>query len=109
MHNSAEVLFKLIRIALGNEKDFSLPNVVNWEEVFDLAVKQGVDALVWSDILSERCEELGIDDVLKYKWIGHQAIVEKDNFHRFSEYTASDSEGIVVFCFIPQSMSPEKL
>ena len=60
-----------------------MPNVVNWDEVFDFAVKQGVDALVLSDVLSERSEELGIDDVLKYKWIGHQAIVEKDNYHRF--------------------------
>lgn len=83
MTKEAEVLFKLIRVALGNEKKISLPNVVNWEEVFDLAVKQGIDALAWSDILSERSEEMGVDDVLKYKWIGHQAIVEKDNYHRF--------------------------
>ena len=64
MNQSAEVLFKLIRIALGNEKDFSLPNVVNWQEVFDLANRQGVDALVWTDMLSERSEEYGIDEYI---------------------------------------------
>lgn len=82
MDQSAEVLFKLIRIALGNEENLSLPNVVNWQEVFDLANRQGVDALVWTDMLSERSEEFGIDEYIKYKWIGHQAIVEKEYYSR---------------------------
>ena len=82
MNQSAEVLFKLIRIALGNEENLSLPNVVNWQEVFDLANRQGVDALVWTDMLSERSEEYGIDEYIKYKWIGHQAIVEKEYYTR---------------------------
>ena len=83
MTKEAEVLFKLIRIALGNEDDFSLPNAVNWEVVFELANRQGVDAIVWTDLLSERSDELGINEFVKYKWIGHQAIVEKENYVRF--------------------------
>lgn len=83
MTKEAEVLFKLIRIALGNEEDFSLPNAVNWESVFELANRQGVDAIAWMDILSERSEEFGINEYVKYKWIGHQAIVEKENYVRF--------------------------
>ena len=82
MDQSAEVLFKLIRVALGNEDDFSLPNAVNWQAVFDLANRQGVDALVWTDMLSARSEEIGIDEYIKYKWIGHQAIVEKENYSK---------------------------
>lgn len=83
MTKEAEVLFKLIRIALGNEDDFSLPNAVNWEVLFELANRQGVDAIVWTDLLSERSDELGINEFVKYKWIGHQAIVEKENCVRF--------------------------
>ena len=83
MNQSAEVLFKLIHVALGIEKNISLPNVVNWQEVFLLANRQGVDALVWTDMLSEHSDELGISEGIKYKWIGHQAIVEKDNGRRF--------------------------
>ena len=45
MSPTTEVLFKLLRIALGNEKDFSLPLSVNWKEVIDLSFEQGVAAI----------------------------------------------------------------
>ena len=40
-----EVLFKLIRIALGNESCGSLPLSVDWKKVIDLSFEQGVAAI----------------------------------------------------------------
>ena len=56
MNQSAEVLFKLLRIALGKEGltpspspegegSFALPADVNWKEVIDLSFEQGVAAI----------------------------------------------------------------
>lgn len=79
MNQSAEVLLKLMRIALGNEKDFSLPNVVNWEEVFDLAVKQGVPNICYDGVQTimnaNPSVEIGLNktewEPLRYKWLGY--------------------------------------
>lgn len=43
--NSRSVLFKLVRMAMGWETDFSLPDDVNWKSVLNLALKQGVYAV----------------------------------------------------------------
>lgn len=45
MANSAETLFKLIRIALGDEADCTLPADVDWKAVIGLAFQQGVAAI----------------------------------------------------------------
>lgn len=45
MNNSAEILFKLVRIGLGLETDFSLPDKVDWTAVIDLSFTQGVVSL----------------------------------------------------------------
>ncbi len=78
MDQSAEVLFKLIRIALGNEEDFSLPNAVNWEEVYDMSLKQGVGAIACDGMLAlKACD---IDEELRYKWMGQSMVVEHNYF-----------------------------
>ena len=78
MNQSTEVLFKLIRIALGNEKDFSLPNVVNWEEVYELSLKQGVGAVACDGMLAlKACD---IDEDLRYKWMGQSMVIEQKYF-----------------------------
>ncbi len=46
MVNSREVLLKLVRLAMGWEMDFSLPEDVDWQELLILAQEQGVDAIV---------------------------------------------------------------
>lgn len=46
MANNCEVLLKLVRMAMGWETDFSLPNDVNWPEVLQMAFEQGVSAII---------------------------------------------------------------
>ena len=46
MVESREILLKLVRLALGWERDFSLPESVNWKEVLELASEQGVSAII---------------------------------------------------------------
>lgn len=46
MSSSIEILLKLVRIAMGWEEDFSIPDTVNWKEVLTLAKEQGVNAIV---------------------------------------------------------------
>ena len=75
MTKEAEVLFKLIRVALGNEDDFSLPNVVNWQEVYELSLKQEIGAIVYDGIMA--LGDCGIDEILKYKWVGQSMVIEQ--------------------------------
>lgn len=96
MNQSEEVLFKLIRIALGKECDFLLPNDVNWEEVFDLSLRQEVVNIAYDGLqkLMEAFPEktFGFDSIerekLRYKWIGYGLVAEK----KYAEYTQTISE-----------------
>ena len=93
MSASAEVLFKLLRISLGNEKDFSLPLSVNWKEVIDLSFEQGVAAIAVDGLqrLYDANEELGVRNEeclaqldspsledLKYEWFGEVMNCEQE-------------------------------
>lgn len=90
MKESAEVLLRLLRIALGNESDLSLPFFVNWKEVIDLSINQGVAAVavdgvqrIYDAIDSaqtapgsngyEALESLDCLDMsaIKYEWFGY--------------------------------------
>ena len=75
MNQSADVLFKLIGIALGKEEPSSLPNDVNWQEVYDLSLKQGVGAIACDGMLA--LKECSIDEELKYKWMGQSLVIEQ--------------------------------
>jgi len=76
---SVKVLFQLLRIALGKEEPSSLPNEVNWEEVYGLSMKQGVGAIACDGMLAlENCD---IDEVLKYKWMGQSMVIEQKYYH----------------------------
>lgn len=75
MSQEAEVLFKIIKMTLGNGSDASLPDAVNWDGVYQLAIHQGVIALSWNEYMSQHSDKLGIDEELKYKWIGQQMVV----------------------------------
>lgn len=79
MSSSAEILFKLLRIALGNESDLSLPSVIDWREVVELSYQQGVAAIavdglqkIYDAVLDW---ELELDkpelEALKYEWFGN--------------------------------------
>lgn len=45
MANSREILLKLVRMAMGWETDFSLPEDVDWKDVLTIAQEQGVNAI----------------------------------------------------------------
>ena len=80
MDSSANILFKLLRAALGNEvAGGELPSDIDWQEVIDLSFDQGVaavavDGLQKSLELSAECLELELDspelEDLKYEWFG---------------------------------------
>lgn len=46
MANSREVLLKLVRLAMGWESDYSLPEDINWVEVLEESSEQGVAAIM---------------------------------------------------------------
>lgn len=80
MDSSANILFKLLRAALGNEvAGGELPSDIDWQEVIDLSFDQGVaavavDGLQLSLELREESLELELDspelEDLKYEWFG---------------------------------------
>ena len=92
MNQSSEVLLKLLRIALGNESDCSLPSCVNWREVIDLSFEQGVAAIAVDGLqrIYDRLEVSGerlacLEDLdspeledLKYEWFGEVMNCEQD-------------------------------
>lgn len=54
--SSVKVLLQLLRFALGIGNKPSLPDDVNWEEVYDLSLKQGVGAIACDGMLElENC------------------------------------------------------
>ena len=77
--SSVEVLFQLLRIALGKEEPSSLPNDVNWQEVYDLSLKQGVGAIACDGMLA--LKECSIDEELRYKWMGQSMVIEQKYYH----------------------------
>ena len=79
MTKEVDVLFKLIRLSLGKERDSSLPNDVNWEEVYDMSLKQGVGAIACDGILASK--ECCIDEDLRFKWMGQSMVIEQKYLH----------------------------
>ncbi len=76
--SSSGVLFYLLRIALGKEGNASLPNAVNWQEVYDMSMKQGVGAIACDGMLAlDTCD---IDEALRYKWMGQSMVIEQKYF-----------------------------
>ena len=68
-------LFRLLRIALGKEVCSSLPNDVDWQEVYCISLRQGVGAIVCDGMLS--LSSCSIDDELRYKWMGQSMVIEQ--------------------------------
>lgn len=90
---AAEVLFKLVRIALGKEEDFSLPCGIDWRKVVDLSYEQGVAAIAVDGLQKsyESCPNLESEldkpkyEALKYEWFGSIFQAETD----FSGYLSA--------------------
>lgn len=86
MDQSVEILFRLLRVALGREAAEGLPSDVDWQSVIDLSFTQGVAALA-VDGLQKVCEahpemELALDqeemEDAKYEWFGDVFSCEED-------------------------------
>lgn len=87
MNVNDKALIKLLRISIGRSDDFDFPLGVDWNEVFELSLHQGVVAITVVGI--NRCrkwfEEQGkqfiLDSLewedLKYKWLGYSICYEK--------------------------------
>lgn len=78
MNKSTEVLFNLLRVALGDDSASSLPELIDWHEVIDLSYSQGVASNA-VDGLQKLYDtnpelELSLDESelenLKYEWFG---------------------------------------
>lgn len=84
------LLLKLIRIALGNEKDLNLSGIIDWKSVIELSFNQGVAAVAVDglqrslEFKTESLEnvELALDspklEDLKYEWFGEVFSCEED-------------------------------
>lgn len=98
MTDSANILFQLLRAALGDETEVSLSSDIDWKEVIDLSFEQGVAAIA-VDGLQEclpltppegkgtqggESLELSLDspelEDLKYEWFGEVFSCEEE-FH----------------------------
>lgn len=87
MDNSVEVLIKLVRIALGNDADLSLPNVDDWRKVYDLSLQHGVAAIAVDGLqkIYDSSSELSLtidmpgNEKLKYQWFSN-ALFSEDVF-----------------------------
>lgn len=94
--HSTTALFQLLRIALQGEQAFSIPIGINWSEVFDLSVKQGVPNIAYDGLqvvldnsLNSRIEFDSPEmEIIRYKWIGYGMCAEK----KYNEYRKIVSE-----------------
>lgn len=82
IERQVDVLFKLLRIALGNETVLSLPADVHWSEVMALSVRQGVVAIACDGLQRLFVEKDEIlddwDEEEKYEWLMHALNLEKE-------------------------------
>lgn len=70
--NTYDCLFELLCYGLGKSDECKIPDGVNWSEVYNLALMQGVEGIALDGI--DRCynqsKNLGIDFQTKMEWIG---------------------------------------
>ena len=77
-HLPVDILLKLVRIALGLKDDAVFPSDVNWKDVMELSVEQGMAALAADGLQKvyetapDQITSLGIpsNKSIKYDWFG---------------------------------------
>lgn len=82
MNDIQTVLLTLVRCGLGKDGNLSFPDNVDWGELFELALKQGVDAIVLDGInfCYEKGLDIGVDFQMKMDWIG--AVYQMEELYR---------------------------
>lgn len=91
MRSSTEILFSLIRSALGedalpNDVSMSVLNAEDWQKIVNLSFQQGVSAIAVDGLqrLYEFCPNLELEldkpeyEALKYEWFGSVFQAESD-------------------------------
>ena len=78
MKNEQRVLLELVKLGLGNEIFYKIPQGLDWQEIYNLAEKQNVTAIALDGInrCFEKGVELDIDFQTKMDWIGEAQQVE---------------------------------
>ena len=84
MTDSYQFLFRLVRIALENEHDYSLPNNVKWQEIYNNAKEHGLNGIIMDafSIMQERdgfsIQSISDGDNLHLRWISDVILFEKE-------------------------------
>ena len=78
MKNEQSVLLELVKIGIGKDSIYKIPEGIDWQDVFDLAERQKVTAIALDGInrCFEKGVELDIDFQTKMDWIGAAQQVE---------------------------------
>ena len=89
------LFFELIRVAIGTQESLTrLPSETEWEELFDLAVKQSLVGVCFSGLHSlgadsdEGYDRIGMSEDLFFDWMGMAAQINMRN-EQMDEYTKS--------------------
>lgn len=94
MGKSREVLLKLVRMAMGWETDFSLPEGIAWKEVLDEAYEQGIVAIVLdgyekhqsncrdpksvaADEMMYLMDAIGQQQVIEFNYLNQRVVLQK--------------------------------
>lgn len=95
MANSREALLKLVRIAMGWDSDFSLPQDIDWKEVLKMAAEQGVEAIAIDgyEILKKKNPQIKLllesieNKPLLLESIGRLKLIEYGNLQQLEALT----------------------
>lgn len=90
MKNEQSALLKLVRLGIGKDSIFKIPQGLDWQEVFGMAEKQDVIAIVLDgiDICFDKGAALDIDFQTKMDWIG--AAQQVENYYQEHENNMRD-------------------
>lgn len=81
MNHTKDFLYALLRVALGGEKPKVFPKYVNWNVLYDYAIKQGVAAIAMDGLqtLMSKADFLpvGLDTETKLQWYSLAMSIEK--------------------------------
>lgn len=81
MNHTKDFLYALLRVALTGEKPKVFPKIINWSELYDYAIKQGVAAIAMDglQILMSKADfsPVGLDTKTKLQWYSLAMSIEK--------------------------------
>lgn len=86
MNNTNELFYELIRVAIGTQESLSqLPSEAEWEELFDMAVKQSLVGVCFVGLQrlgadsDDGFAKIGMTEELYFTWMGMAAQINMKN------------------------------